>query len=57
MSVCSPLLHAVESFLKNLNIGSVACLFPAGLDPFFLERVFGRAVGLIENADQRKVDG
>src|SRR5690242_16854048 len=44
-------LHSVECLLQNFEIGSVARFFACGLDPFFLESVFGWPIGFVKNAE------
>ncbi len=44
-------LHSVERFLQNLEIACFAGLFACGFDPLFLQRVFGRAIGFVEHAE------
>jgi hypothetical protein len=44
-------LHSVECFLEKLEVARVAGFLATALDPFLFERVFGRAVGLIKNAE------
>ena len=46
-----PSFHSVERFLQYLDVGSVAGFFAAAFDPFFLQRVFGWAIGLVEDAE------
>src|SRR5260370_12561935 len=44
-------LHSVERFLQKLKVGRVASFFASGLNPLFLERVFGRTIGFVEHAE------
>ena len=46
--------HSVERFLENFQIGGVAGFFACGLDPFFLKRVFGRAIGFVKDAEDAR---
>src|SRR6266849_5212759 len=43
--------HSVESLLQDFDVGSVSCFFSARLDPLLLERVFSRAIGFVEHAE------
>jgi len=43
--------HSIERFLEKLQIRSVAGLFATALNPFFLERIFGRTIALIKHAE------
>jgi hypothetical protein len=46
--------HAVEGFLQNLEIVRAADFFACGFDPLFLQRVFGRAIGLVKHAEDSR---
>src|SRR6266576_6958348 len=43
-------LHFVEGFLENFEIAGVAGLFARVLNPFLLQRVFGRTIGFVKHA-------
>src|SRR5437660_11041264 len=46
--------HAIESFLKQLQIRRVTRLFSGRLDPFLLQGVFGRAIGFVKHAENSR---
>ena len=45
------LFHSVERLLEKLQVRRAACFFAGIVDPLFLERIFGRAIGLIKHAE------
>src|SRR6266540_6369957 len=47
-------LHSVEGFLQNLKITHAAGLFACRFDPLFLQRVFGGAIGFVEDAEDAR---
>ena len=51
-ATCAPRsLNSIEGFLENFEVAGVANLFARLLDPFFLERILGRTIGLVEHAE------
>ena len=44
-------LHSVECLLEKLQVRGIAGLLARTLDPLFLERVLGRAIALVEDAE------
>ncbi len=44
-------LHPIERLLQQLQIARLAKLFAHAVDPLFLERIFGRLVIFIEDAE------
>ena len=44
-------LHSVEGLLENFEIAGVAGSFARSLDPFLLQRIFGRAIRFVEDAE------
>lgn len=45
------LLHSVECFLQQLQVGRVTELFACVVDPFPFECIFGGTIRLIEDAE------
>ena len=45
------LFHSIESFLQDLQVGGLTEFLPSTINPFFLERVFGRAIVLVKNPE------
>ena len=44
-------LYFVEGFLENFEIAGAAGLFACRFNPLLLQRVFGRAIGLVKHAE------
>src|SRR5581483_1402994 len=47
-------LHSVECLLEYFEIAGVAVFFTARLDPFFLQRVFARAICFVKDAEHAR---
>src|SRR5438552_3811934 len=44
-------LHAIKCLLQKLEVAGISHFLPRALDPFFLQRILGRTIALIKDAE------